>query len=484
MRTQERHFTLQDQLAFADLSGDRNPLHVDPIAARRYMFGQPVVHGVHTLLWALDCWCAEHDETPNLRALSATFSKPVVLGERVVCVAVSEQPSQLALEVRSGGVVSTRISCELGNGTSSRRDQLGSRSIIDAFPPVRASRVVPKEELEMSSGSFDLYLNTAETARLFPHLIKLAPAFQIASILGTSRLVGVECPGLHSLFSSLELRFEDSREGRPEVSYRVSKLDHRIGLIELKLDGQGVKGTVTAFRRPPPVEQPTYTSLRSSVGANEFAGQVALIIGGSRGLGEVAAKLLAAGGAIVRITFHQGEQDARRIVDEIVSNGGRADVAQFDVLDPQPQFAASSINSLPTHCYYFATPFIFSGAKGIFSPELFSRFCAYYVTGFANIIDYWRARHVSNFFYPSTVAIDELPSSMGEYSVSKAAGEKLCDFLEKTHPALTIYRSRFPRVATDQTVSLLPVKNQDPVGVMLEHLRAFRAVSTKTERPS
>jgi acyl dehydratase len=50
----ERTFTSDDQLAFAKLSGDRNPLHMDPVMARRLLFGQPIVHGLHALLWGAD----------------------------------------------------------------------------------------------------------------------------------------------------------------------------------------------------------------------------------------------------------------------------------------------------------------------------------------------------------------------------------------------------------------------------------------------
>ena len=51
-----RRFQAADQDAFAHLSGDHNPLHVDPVAARRLIFGGPVVHGIHLLLWALDAF--------------------------------------------------------------------------------------------------------------------------------------------------------------------------------------------------------------------------------------------------------------------------------------------------------------------------------------------------------------------------------------------------------------------------------------------
>ena len=35
-------FTLVDQLNFANISGDHNPMHVDPQLARRFIFGSPV----------------------------------------------------------------------------------------------------------------------------------------------------------------------------------------------------------------------------------------------------------------------------------------------------------------------------------------------------------------------------------------------------------------------------------------------------------
>lgn len=54
-----RLFTMADQLAFAALSGDYNPMHVDAVAARRLIYGRPVVHGIHLLVWPLDGWLGE-----------------------------------------------------------------------------------------------------------------------------------------------------------------------------------------------------------------------------------------------------------------------------------------------------------------------------------------------------------------------------------------------------------------------------------------
>ena len=44
-----RRFTASDIEAFADVTGDRNPLHVDEIYAQKTQFGKPIVHGTLTL---------------------------------------------------------------------------------------------------------------------------------------------------------------------------------------------------------------------------------------------------------------------------------------------------------------------------------------------------------------------------------------------------------------------------------------------------
>lgn len=61
--------------------------------------------------------------------------------------------------------------------------------------------------------------------------------------------------------------------------------------------------------------------------------KIALITGGSRGLGRNAALKLAKKGVDIILTWRSGEQDAQRVVDEITALGGRAAAIQLDVAD-------------------------------------------------------------------------------------------------------------------------------------------------------
>ena len=81
--TAHRVFSLEDQKSFAQLAGDWNPIHLDPIAARRSPFGRVIVHGIHTLLWALD---TAAPAGVAIGTLKATFPKPAYIDEPIDCL--------------------------------------------------------------------------------------------------------------------------------------------------------------------------------------------------------------------------------------------------------------------------------------------------------------------------------------------------------------------------------------------------------------
>jgi 3-oxoacyl-[acyl-carrier protein] reductase len=62
-------------------------------------------------------------------------------------------------------------------------------------------------------------------------------------------------------------------------------------------------------------------------------GRIALVTGGSRGIGRACCETLAERGATVVVNFVKGEAAAREIVSAIAERGGQADVAGFDVAD-------------------------------------------------------------------------------------------------------------------------------------------------------
>lgn len=62
-------------------------------------------------------------------------------------------------------------------------------------------------------------------------------------------------------------------------------------------------------------------------------GRVALVTGGSRGIGRAVARRLAAGGAAVAVNYRSRAAEAQAVVDEILADGGRATALEADVAD-------------------------------------------------------------------------------------------------------------------------------------------------------
>ena len=111
-RAELRHtFAQEDVGAYARLTGDMNPLHVDPLAAARSRFGRPVVHGMLTAsmfsrLLAMDL---PGPGTIYLRQ-SLRFARPVWPGQEVVASVTIVRRSSLR------HFIWLRTVCEDGQG--------------------------------------------------------------------------------------------------------------------------------------------------------------------------------------------------------------------------------------------------------------------------------------------------------------------------------------------------------------------------------
>lgn len=464
-----RVFTIDDQRDFAMLSGDSNPLHIDPLFARRSVVGGVVVHGIHAVLWALDTWAANVGGTAHLVRLEAQFLKPILVGAEAVLFCEPNSTGEVRVRLTADGVMAAKIKFlwQPGRDHASVQNTLPERG-----DPIKLTA----EQIPTCRGEIALHLHHATGRVLFRRLLDVLPDSQVASLLASTRLVGMECPGLQSLFSELSLEANQAPVD-PTFGYAVETFDGRFGLVTMVVHGPGLRGKVQAFLRPSPQEQPSCSDIRAQLVPGECDGIKALVIGGSRGIGEVFAKVLAMGGAHVLITYHRGEQEARSVVSDITAHGGRADYMPFDVTSEAPNASLAAVG--PTQVYYMATPIIKkSGQRGVFSDPMFAQYCSHYVEGFARTFECVRGPGLLGVLYPSTVFLEQLPIDMVEYVAAKGAGESLCAVLQKANPKTHFLVPRLPRLATDQTASLIPEAKSAALPYVLDAVRNLRERAT------
>jgi MaoC like domain len=360
----KRIFTDDDQVKFAQLSLDYNPMHMDLLAARRTQAGAPVVHGMHALLWVLDELASAKVALHRVCQIRAQFTKFIYVGAELEIAEGSSGDGIRRFSVTNQGVSLMKVTLREG-------DQEPAQP-AEASGPTLALRVTPAEPALDAVGHQEGWLaatSSAESFRsAFPHASRMLDCRRLQAIAQLSYLVGMVCPGLHSILTKVELDILATVSGPGGLGFSSSR-DERFRLVNIRIGGPGVAGMVAAFVRHPPIEPKSLAEISTIVEPAEFAGVSALIVGGSRGLGASTAKIIAAGGGRVIITYAKGRLDAERIAQEINSSGtdDRCEVLHLDVCD-SAQLDLSRLRGKVTELYYFATPQIFHQQTETFSP--------------------------------------------------------------------------------------------------------------------
>lgn len=74
----------EDVLAYADVSDDRNPLHLDDAFAKEAGFAGQIAHGMFTLAHLTTCLTDWLGDPAGLASIRALFRAPVFMGDTVV----------------------------------------------------------------------------------------------------------------------------------------------------------------------------------------------------------------------------------------------------------------------------------------------------------------------------------------------------------------------------------------------------------------
>src|SRR5215472_10999557 len=108
-----REFSMAGQESFARLSGDSNPMHVDRVAARRTEPGEPIVHAIHAILWALDELSAREIVERAPTAIDARFARFIYPNTKVALDVIerTEDSMRFALSVDGQAAFNVTLKC-------------------------------------------------------------------------------------------------------------------------------------------------------------------------------------------------------------------------------------------------------------------------------------------------------------------------------------------------------------------------------------
>jgi hypothetical protein len=228
-----RSFPLDDVRGFATISGDPNPVHIDPEFAARTYPGAVVAHGAHLVLWALETALpADGEAFPE--GLKAVFVKPVIVGDEVEIDAA--QPDSIKLSVR--GEVVTRI--KLKPGRAPERWAGGAPAHTPAHPPVV---VGPPASIAEVAGALRLPDSGDALLAAFPNLGKRLGPRVLQGLAGIAPVSGSVLGGVTTEFS---VGFADD-EPSENLEYRLLSYHPGLRRLQLAFWGYGVIGEVAAI---------------------------------------------------------------------------------------------------------------------------------------------------------------------------------------------------------------------------------------------
>ena len=129
---------------------------------------------------------------------------------------------------------------------------------------------------------------------------------------------------------------------------------------------------------------------------------------GSRGIGEITAKLLSFRNANLKINYNKGLNDADRISNEINEFGFKATCSYLNILDFKLLESFINKNEHFDQIYFYASPRIKNSRNKIFDFDLYENYNKYYIKPLiklTKILSKIKIKKVK--FFPSTIFIDE-----------------------------------------------------------------------------
>jgi NAD(P)-dependent dehydrogenase (short-subunit alcohol dehydrogenase family) len=308
-------FTEQEMAAFADASGDVNPIHMNKAASGADPFEAPVVYGVLGVLASL----GKVNLSPGrvVRVIDATFNHAMLV-DNAYQVAVSEHrdldatitisDSDICLcTVRASYVEGPNPSVQVAQGTGRSEE------------PLVLSRS-PVEPLEAVAGQYGGSIDSTRWLERRFYVQQALGGYAMHVLLCLSYLIGMRLPGVGGTLSRLRVVFpkiDDSdhpKSGERSLSYVASVAELNADLGEMTVSGvidhseQRVAMFTCEAHLSGGSPSNDYQLIEQRLGVSDnLKDRVAVVVGASRGLGAALAQGMASQGCHVYACSRTGD---------------------------------------------------------------------------------------------------------------------------------------------------------------------------------
>lgn len=456
----KKKFTLEDQNNFSDFSGDYNPIHLCKIYARKTIYGQIIVHGINILFWSLDSILKERI---NFQSVKVKFFKPAFLDEMLYCYWHKEKK---IIDIKNEYTLICKIKFKLCRNfkPNKRKTKILKRSKIPQSIDIFKLEKFRKNQ-------FGFCGNEISVSNIYTNLTKKFNLETLKEIGFLSYIVGMKFPGLYSLFLSADINFKISDDLE---FFKISKTDKRINYIWTEFRGKSIYGHLESMLRPKEKKGVKNKIIKKYIKSDEFKNFNSLVIGGSRGIGNLVTRIIANGGGKVRFTYNKGKEESQTINKSFSKNSNVKKAIKLNILNNSE---ISKLRDIPTinSIFYFPSPKIIKSWNHNHDESLLKIYKLYYFHQFKTIVSkFSKINEKRIFFYPSTILISKNEAGFNSYIEAKILGERFCS--NNRNKNIKFYYPRLPKLLTDQNNDFYNRSEESNLPVILKELRKIQII--------
>ena len=203
-------------------------------------------------------------------------------------------------------------------------------------------------------------------------------------------------PGLNSLFISTKIVLKSNIVLKKKF-YKIINVEKRIGLVNLKFFGRTIESDIQTIVRQKPVKNPSFKMVKKFINDKEFKNMNALVIGGSRGIGEIISKMIIAGGGNVKLTYYKGFEEAKKIKKEFQKLSKNNSIFELNILNQEHLNKLKKVKKI--NCvFYLATPKILKSWNKKHDNQISKLYKLFFFKQFKKIVKIFKENNNKLFF--------------------------------------------------------------------------------------
>ncbi|NEQ33134.1 MAG: SDR family NAD(P)-dependent oxidoreductase [Leptolyngbya sp. SIO4C5] len=484
-RSESICFSLADLQSFGEASHDYNPLHLSADYARKSPYGSQVVFGILGGLACLARLCDRPQE--HLSSLKLDFPGAILV-DIPYQIEVKETAEKAIAKLYDGRRLLLKLTAHFQPGAAQ------TTVLEDGSAPRSECRYLTAADLKARDRVEGTYAPSKSTFESWVQRQRLtdkgANPAQLAALLWASYVVGMELPGQQALFSKLSIQFESvPAMAGSSLKYKaeVASFDDRFNLLDTKAQlslGSHLlaNADIRAFVRPAsPVSSRKYFE-QLLPPSPALADKVALITGGSRGLGAAIAQALVLQGCTVFVNFYRSLNEAEALAAELINAPGKlkllqgnaasldwCQTAQTEILQTDGQLDFLICNACPP-----ILPLWLDCSSVERVNQYVAQSLALMSTPMSALLESLAASSGRNVVISSIYASQAAPADLPHYVAAKYAVEGLVKAAASEYETVSHLIVRPPKLLTDQTNT--PLSSQGAIAPELIAAKLVQAL--------